>query len=83
MQMLTTKTKHILPPTLVRHSPQPTMLVQSCRPFVVSAGRPRMLSLYIDDWKAAAHAPASLANSVNAWPEVVFALARATSEANL
>lgn len=42
-----------------------------------------MLSLYIDDWKAVAHAPASLANSVNAWPDVVFALARFTSEANL
>lgn len=42
-----------------------------------------MLSLYIDDWKAVAQAPASLANSVNAWPDVVFALARFTSEANL
>ena len=42
-----------------------------------------MLSLYIDDWKAVAHAPALLANSVNASPDVVFGLARFTSEANL
>ena len=41
-----------------------------------------MLSLYIDDWKAVAQAPASLANSVNASPEVVFGLARLMSEAN-
>lgn len=42
-----------------------------------------MLSLYMDDWKAVAHAPALLANSVNASPDVVFGLARFTSEANL
>ena len=59
------------------------MPVQSCRLFVASAGRPRMLSLYMDDWKAVAHAPALLANSVNASPEVVFGLARFTSDANL
>lgn len=42
-----------------------------------------MLNLYIDNWKAVAQAPALLANSVNASPEVVFGLARLTSEANL
>ena len=81
--MLITKMKDVLPPPLVREPSQPTMPVQSCRLFVASGERPRILSLYIDDWKAVAHAPALLANSVNASPDVVFGLARFTSEANL
>lgn len=77
------KIEKILPPPLVQNPPQPTMPVQSCRLSVASRERPRMLNLYMDDWKAVAHAPALLANSVYASPDVVFGLARFTSEANL
>jgi hypothetical protein len=57
-------------------------VVQSCRPVLVSSESPSTLSLYIDCWKAVAHAALLLANSVNASPEVVLGLARFTSAAN-